>query len=151
MDARRRLALVALVGLLPWTLVGVGGAWTVVHPLGLFNLTPPRNFVFVYSYLFERTTGVPPFFELWPVGIVVYAAALGSAALGLLDREDQRLTAGLLVLVGLTQFSVTWEFLTLPTRQGYVAVPVATLTTFALVWWVYWPAFGRIFTGVGRR
>lgn len=144
MDARRRLLLVGLVGLLPWTVIGVDGAWTVLHPLGLFNLSPPRNFVFIYSYLYERTAGVPPFFELWPIGVVIYGAALGSATLGLFDREDQRLTAGLLVLVGLSQLSIAWDFLTLPTRQAYLAVPVATVTAFTLVWWVYWPALARI-------
>jgi len=60
------------------------------------------------------------------------------AVRGTVDADARRRLL-LVVLVGLTQFLVTWEFLTLPTRSAYLAVPVATLTTFVLVWWVYWP------------
>lgn len=136
--ARQRLGLVVLVGLLPWTVVVTNGFWTLVHPLGLFNATPGGewSFVFVADYLFVRTRGLPEFILAWPTGIVVYLAALGSAALGLLDREDGRLTAGLLVLVGVTQLSVASGF---GRRAGYSAFPLATITTLTVVWWVYWP------------
>lgn len=147
--ARRRLLLVLLVGLLPWTVVVTNGFWTLLHPLGLFNFSPTRgwSFVFLTDYLFVRTRGLPEFILAWPTGVVVYVVALVSAALGLVDHEDRRLTAGLLVLAGLTQLSVASGF---GRRTGYVAVPVATIAMPLLVWWVYWPALRAMFLGPDR-
>jgi uncharacterized protein (TIGR04206 family) len=132
---RRRLAALVVLGILPWSVVLAGELLTVVFAFGMANpealrLTRIDQYVFVY------TRGLPLFLLSWPIGVVLYLFAVGSAAFALLDREDPRVTASLLVLVGLTQVSFAWGF---SRRIGYVAVPLAAVFTWTFVWWVYWP------------
>jgi len=135
-SARQRLVLVVLVGVLPWTLVETSGVTTLYFPFGFLDIARPEHVVTIYDYLFIHTQGLPQYAYAWPLGVLIYLFALASAALGLLDREDRRMTAGLLVLVALTQlqFALGWS-----SRPTYFAVPIATITTLTLVWWVYWP------------
>ncbi|MEF8977071.1 MAG: TIGR04206 family protein [Halapricum sp.] len=133
---RRRLILVALVGLLPWTLVATGGLTTLFFPFGFLGVDAPLRVVTIYEYLFVFSRGLPQYIYAWPLGVVLYSLALVSAVLGLIEREDRRLTAGLLVLVALTQLQFAVGF---GRRSGYTAVPFASITTLTLVWWVYWP------------
>ena len=142
-DPKRRLLAVLAVGILPWSLVTTAGATTIFHSVAFVNLAGPQNAINVYEYVFVFTDGLPEYILSWPIGLAIYAAALVSATLGLSDREDPRLTAGLLVLVALTQLNFTIGF---ASRPGYFAVPIATFTVLALVWWAYWPLvdLGRI-------
>ncbi len=135
-DARSRLLLVALVGAIPWTVVTTGGVTTLFFPFGFLGIGEPWRIVTIHEYLFVYTQGLPQYVYAWPLGVVLYGLALVSAALGLADLEDRRLTAGLLVLVGLTQlqFALGWGG-----RPAYLVIPVAPITTLTLVWWVYWP------------
>jgi uncharacterized protein (TIGR04206 family) len=133
---RRRLLLVALVGVLPWTLVETSTVTTLFFPFGFLNLETPTHVVTIYGYLFVHTQGLYQFVYAWPLGVLLYLLAFGSAVLGLFDREDRRLTAGLLALVGLTQLQFALGWGSLP---GNLGIPVATITTLMLVWWVYWP------------
>ncbi|MEA5386012.1 hypothetical protein VB773_08020 [Haloarculaceae archaeon H-GB2-1] len=95
----------------------------------------------VGEYL-SYTVGRPPELMVpWLVGIVVFALAAVSAALAFVDREDERVTGFLLVLLGVTQLSVAVGFSGRPT---YVAVPVATVAAWALAWVVYRPALARM-------
>ena len=58
---------------------------------------------------------------------------VASAVVGVvLDREDRRVTAGLLVLAGLTQLSLAYGFSRQP---GRFAVPLGTVLCLAVVWW----------------
>ncbi|MHB9286568.1 TIGR04206 family protein [Halobacteriales archaeon Cl-PHB] len=134
--ARRILAILALA-VVPWTVVANPEATTLVFPFGLFN-PATGNFTNVFSFTFTYTRGIPPYLAAWPFGVTLYLLALGNVALGhLFDREDRRVTAGLLVLVGLTQLSVAWGFLL---RPSYTAIPLGSLACWLVAWWVEWPA-----------
>ena len=136
-DSRRRLAVVALVGLLPWTVLIIGSELTLVFPAGLVN-TNPLQFVSVYDFFVRFTAGVPSFIQSWHTGVMLYLLALASAFSGVVWREDPRITALALVGVALSQVGV---FLGLNRRLGSVALPVGTVSILAVVWWCYWPLF----------
>jgi len=141
---RRRLLLVLLVGLLPWSLIQTSAVTTLYFPFGFLDVARPGFIVWIHDYLFVYTQGLPQHVYAWPLGVVLYVLALLSAALGLFDREDRRVTAGLLALVGLTQLQFALGWGALPGRTG---VPIATITTLTLVWWVYWPDLKGAFVG----
>jgi len=137
MSARRRLLALVAVGLVPWTVVLVGPDATLVFAAGLLDpgtLTGTD----VYSYTFVHTRGLPAYLFAWPLGVALYLLALTSAVVGAVTgREDRRVTAGLLLLVALTQATVAWGF---TTRPGYVAVPTGSVVALLVVWLVEWPA-----------
>ncbi|MFC7075955.1 TIGR04206 family protein [Haloarcula halophila] len=132
---RRRLIAVLAVGVLPWTVLVIGGELTVLFTFGLFNTNPPAV-VSIYDYFYRFTQGLPAFIEAWRSGVVLYLLALASAVSGVVWREDERITALALVGAGLTQVSV---FLGFNRRIGYVALPVGTVLLLAVAWWYYWP------------
>lgn len=140
MKAPRRLGrLVAIltVGVLPWTVVVTGGDATLVFSLALVDPAVP-TFTDVYSYAFVYTRELPAYLLAWPLGAGLYLLALASVLLGTVAGvEDRRVTAGLLVLVALTQASVAWGF---TTRPGYVGVPVGAVAAALVVWRLEWPA-----------
>ena len=133
---RRRLAAYLLAGLVPWTVLVAGPSVTVVFSFGL--VTPaPLHLTDTLSYVFVHTRTLPRFLAAWPVGALCYLLALASALAGaVLDREDRRLTAGLLALAGLSQLLLAWG---LSRRAGTLAIPVGTLACWGVVWWFEWP------------
>jgi uncharacterized protein (TIGR04206 family) len=133
---RRRLIAVVVAGLVPWTVVLIGAELTLVFSFGLFNTNPPE-LLSVYSYFIRFTGALPQFIESWGSGVLLYVFALISAVVGVVWREDVRLTALALAGAGLTQFPV---FLGFNRRLNYVAVPVGSLVLLAVVWWYYLPA-----------
>ncbi|MDT3436593.1 TIGR04206 family protein [Haloarcula sp. 1CSR25-25] len=133
---RRRLLAVVVAGLVPWTVVVIGAELTLVFSFGLFNTNPPE-LLSVYSYFVRFTGMLPQFIESWGSGVLLYVFALSSAVVGVVWREDVRLTALALAGAGLTQIPV---FLGFTRRLNYVAVPVGTLVLLAVVWWYYLPA-----------
>ena len=134
-DPRRRLAVVALLGLLPWTVLVIGSELTLVFPAGLVN-TDPLQFVSIYDFFFRYTEGLPSFIQSWRTGVLLYLGALASALSGVVWREDPRITALALVGAALSQVGV---FLGFNRRLGYVALPVGTVVILGAVWWYYWP------------
>ncbi|MFC6975949.1 TIGR04206 family protein [Halomicroarcula sp. GCM10025709] len=134
-DPRRRLAAVLAVGLLPWTVLVIGGELTMLFSFGLFNTDPPAV-VSIYDYFYRFTDGLPGFIEAWRSGVVLYLLGLASAVSGVVWREDERITALALAGAALTQISV---FLGFNRRIGYVALPVGTVLLLTVVWWYYWP------------
>jgi len=136
-DSRRRLVVVAVVGLLPWTVLSIGSELTLVFPAGLVN-TNPLQFVSIYDYFLRYTEGLPSFIQSWRTGVLLYLIALASAVSGVVWREDPRITALALVGAALSQVGV---FLGLNSRLGSLAVPVGTVVILAAVWWYYWPLF----------
>jgi len=142
---RRRLGAVVLVGLLPWTVLLIGGELTLVFPAGLVN-TNPLQFVSIYDFFVRYTTGLPAFIQSWGTGVLLYTLALVSALSGVVWREDSRITALSLLGAGLSQIGV---FLGFNRRLGYVAVPVGTVVILALVWWYYWPLIAPELTDGG--
>lgn len=132
---RTRLLAVLGLGVLPWNVVVIGSDLTLVLPWGLLDPFGPY-LTLLPEYLAATGSGPPPFLSAWPLGVGIYVLAIGSVATEVLDRGDPRVTAGLLVLVGVTQLTVSWGFLR---RGGYFVVPLGTLVAWALVWWFYWP------------
>jgi uncharacterized protein (TIGR04206 family) len=143
MGSRRRLLAVVAVGLVPWSLVFAGGELTLVFAFGLVD-PAPLHLTDVLTYTFVYTLGLPDFLFAWPVGVGLYLLALASVVSGhLFGREDRRVTAVLLVLVGVTQVSFAWG---LTGRMRTFAVPLGTVACWALVWWFDWPALRAALT-----
>jgi len=138
-DPRRRLSAVALLGVLPWTVLIIGSELTLVLPIGLVN-TDPLQFVSVYDFFVRFTDGLPSFIEAWRTAVLLYLVALASALSGVVWREDARITALALVGAALSQVGV---FLGVNRRLGYVALPVGTVVVLGVVWWYYWPLLAQ--------
>jgi len=145
-------ALAAVCGLVivPWVALPNGaGDMTFVMSWGLVN-TNPWHAVGLPEYLgATRGFGTLPWsLQVWPISLGFYIGAVASAASGvLIDREDPRLTVGLLVLsaVGST---IVWSRLAGRGVSG--PIPVGVIATAVVVWWFYWPALRRLGSGSRR-
>ncbi len=133
--AARRLLLVLALAFVPWTVI-LGPDLTFVFPFGLVN-DNPWFLVRIDDYLRLSGYGRFAYIDAWVIGAVLYAVALLSALLGVLGVEDRRLTAGLLVFAGVSQFPLALGF---SRRLDYVALPVGSVLLLAAAWWLYWPA-----------
>ncbi|ESS09273.1 MAG: hypothetical protein A07HN63_00966 [uncultured archaeon A07HN63] len=79
---------------------------------------------------------------MWPLGFGFYAGAVASAASGVVfEREDVRVTAGLLALAGIDSVVVWWGLLGRGTRG---AIPVGVVAIGVVLWWFYWPMLGAV-------
>lgn len=115
---------------------------SLVFSFGLLNTAPVR-FVDLYEYLFVYTAGLPRRLQAWPAGVALHVGALGSAMAGLWDREDPRLTGGLLFVAGLTHARVAYGLYRTYGGSGPLVVPLGVLVTWGVVWWYYWPLVRR--------
>jgi uncharacterized protein (TIGR04206 family) len=89
----------------------------------------------VYHYLFLYTAGLPEYILAWPAAVGLYLVAVASALAGdALNREDRRLTAGVLVLAGLAILELARGFSYQP---GRFAVPVGTLFLWGVAWLIW--------------
>lgn len=88
----------------------LGFAWGGVS-LDPFLVRPPPTYLRPSSW---------PLLDRWLVSAACWLLAVGSAALGRVDREDARVTAGLLALAGAVNASVAASFGVQPTRTAYV-------------------------------
>ncbi|GAD53634.1 hypothetical protein MBEHAL_2394 [Halarchaeum acidiphilum MH1-52-1] len=102
----RRLLVLLLVGLPPWTVIrwtNPGGSvgYDSYFAYGLGTLFGPlgRHFTLLPTYL-DHAVVTTYWQQAWPTGAFLYACALASVALGLIGREDRRVTAGLLGMAG---------------------------------------------------
>lgn len=109
--AARRLLGLLLVGLPPWTVIkftNLDGSvrYETYFTYGLGSaLTPVTgHFVLITTYLSKVAMIGSYWHQAWPTASFLYACALASAALGLVDREDRRVTAGLLAMAGALSF-----------------------------------------------
>jgi uncharacterized protein (TIGR04206 family) len=132
----RRLGVVLALAFVPWTVISIYGEWTLVFLFGFFNTNPPQ-LVDIYTMLFVAGGGLPRNPELLPLSVLFFGVALVSAAAGLVDREDPRLTAGMLVLAGIAHLGVAYS---VSHRIYYTPVPFGALLTFVVAWWYYWPS-----------
>lgn len=131
---RVRSLWVAALGAVPWTVVVYPRGIDLVFPWGLVN-TNPLGVVDLASYLLVYTPGIralPPRLTAWPWSSGLFALAVASAALGLVDREDARVTAALLALAGLVHLRVALGLV----RVGELAVPLGTVLSLGGAWWV---------------
>lgn len=133
--AHRRLLAIVLLVFVPWSFVDAYGQVTLVFPFGMVNFAP-LELTDLLSFVTVYTRGLPRFLLSWPIGVGLYLIALASAAAGVLfDREDRRVTALLLVVVGLTQVSMALGF---SRRLGTIALPIGAIACWAVVWWFDW-------------
>jgi uncharacterized protein (TIGR04206 family) len=148
-DRTDRASFVVLLMLLavPWSVqtFSRGGGTTFVFAWGLFNTSPP-NVTFVWDFFFLYTQGLPDYIYAWPISVVCYGLALASGFVGLVfDREDPRVTGGLLVVAGVAQLSLARGFSVQPYRTAW---PLGTLAFVVVAWWLYWPAARERFQAV---
>lgn len=130
-----RLVALSLLTVVPWTLLLVGGdPTTLVFPLAFLSVESV-TVLWLWEIL-RLGGGLPRNPLLLPLSAVLYLGALASAAVGLADREDPRLTAGLLVLAGLSHLGVAYS---LVHRLRYTPIPAGVMLVFVAAWWFYWP------------
>ncbi|QZP36779.1 TIGR04206 family protein [Halobaculum magnesiiphilum] len=130
---RRVLAAVLLCGLVPWS-VQLFSASTIPFlrfVWGGLSFTPVIYARTLPEYL---ALSGSPLLVPWVVAAACWLLAVASASLALVDREDPRVTAGLLVLAGAVNASVALRFGIQPSRTGY---PVGTLALWAVAAWRY--------------
>lgn len=143
------LAAVIAICVFPWVAVSnSSGDLTFIMSWGLVN-TNPWHILGLVDYLgvTQGFDSLPWSLQIWPIALGFYGGAVVSAASGVfVDREDPRVTAGLLVLSAMGSLFV-WQGLV--TRGVSGAVPVGAVATGIVVWWFYWPADREI--GVGGR
>lgn len=137
---RRRLLVLLALGLVPWTVL-VGSEVTLLFSFGLvnanpFHLTPLDD----YLRFARGFAALPRYLQAWPVSVGCYLAALASALVGVVWREDPRVTGGLVVLTGLSHATVA---VGLSRGIGRLALPLGPVLALTIAWWCYWPAVRR--------
>ena len=130
---RRDLFLLTSLFFVPWVVLTYGsvfeGTTTLLFAWGLFDPVTGSG-TDLYRFLFAYTRGLPDWILAWPLGAVSLVAAFASAASGVTrGREDIRVTASLLVLVGVAALSVAWGFSGQPGRTG---LPLGTVVAWGL-------------------
>jgi uncharacterized protein (TIGR04206 family) len=134
-DRSSLLAVLALL-VVPWsvqTFVG-GRPPGFVFVWGLVNFDP-FSVTFIWDFLFRYTMGLPDYILAWPLSVVCYGLALTSAASGYaFDREDPRVTAGLLATAGVAQLTLARGFSVQPDRTAW---PLGTAACWLVAWWLY--------------
>lgn len=139
---RGAVVAVLVVGLVPWSVLWGRSDTVLVMAWGLFD---PSNIHLhsLYTLLTESWPSywlLPHSLRVWPVGTGLYGLALASAGSGLVfQREDPRVTGGLLVLAGIAALWVTIGIAVM-TGGGTVAVPVGALALWLVAWQWYGPA-----------
>jgi uncharacterized protein (TIGR04206 family) len=129
LSGRRRLALVLVPLLLPWSVQVFSRAdATLLFPWGLVNTNPPQV-TNLYEFLFVYTAGLPDFILAWPLSVGCYLVGVASVGAGAAaGREDRRVTAAALAAAGVAQLSLAWGFSVQPYRTAW---PTGTLVLWA--------------------
>lgn len=107
----------------------------MLFPFGVYNSNPPQlaDLYTLLSYGWE----LPRNPELVPLSYAFYALALASIGVGVVrdGLEPERLTAGLLVLAGVTHLGVAYS---VAYRLRWTPVPVGAVLLLTAAWWFYW-------------
>ena len=133
------LTAIIILAFVPWVVQPSGaGDLTAVMSWGLIN-TNPWHALPLSTYL-GATQGfetLPWSLQVWPLGLAFYCGAVGSAAGGVVfDREDIRVTVGLLALSGIASVIVWWGLLGRGTRG---VIPVGVVVVGVVIWWFHAP------------
>ncbi len=132
----RRLGWVLIVGLLPWTVTLYPGGSGFVFPWGLLSTGPAIQFVPIVDYFFvhAHARGLLSYLLSWGVGTLAYVAAAASAAgATVIDREDRRVTAALLLVAAIAHLQFTLG----TDHSGITSIPVGPVALFAVAWWFH--------------
>ncbi|MFC7070942.1 TIGR04206 family protein [Halobaculum lipolyticum] len=134
----RVVAAVLFCGLVPWSVqtFADGGVPFLRFVWGGLSFAPVVYARTLADYL---ALSGSPLLVPWVIAACCWLLAVASAALGFLDREDPRVTAGLLVLAGAVNASVALRFGLQPLRSGY---PVGTVALWAVAAWRYLSSVG---------
>lgn len=144
------LAAVVAICVFPWVAVPNGsGDLTFIMSWGLVNTNPWHAMSFLgYLGATQGFETLPWSLQVWPISLGLYCGAVVSAASGVVvDREDPRLTAGLLVLSAVGSV-IVWQGLIGRGVSG--AIPVGAVAIGVVVWWFYLPAVRGVGTGHRR-
>ncbi|WP_435146450.1 hypothetical protein [Halobaculum sp. P14] len=128
---RRVLAAVLLCGLVPWSIqVSPGSRAFLRFAWGGVSLDP----VVARTLLTYLAYSSSPLLGRWVAAAACWLLAVGSAALGFVDAEDGRVTAGLLAVAGAANVVVASSFAASPAQRTY---PVGSLLLWAVAAWRY--------------
>ena len=132
MPRYRRLLALLLPGILPWGVVTWPTGYYLVFAVGwsVGGLSDFRTLPTILEAGGAGASAAGP----WLAGTILYVASLAAAALAAVDREDRRLTAGLLFLAGA---SVLLFALRSSAQRGILVVPVGVLTLWAAAIYAY--------------
>ena len=151
------LLVVALLGV-PMAVVPVDGDVTLLSLWGFLNTMPGGEFGLdvypVWSYFLDQPRpygSLPASIRAWPLALGFYILAAASATGGVaFEREDRRVTGGLLVLAATASL---WVSVGVATRFGvgttsgwFTVLPVGAVSTLAVVAGVYGRDLRRIVT-----
>lgn len=142
-----RLLVLLALAFVPWTVLSTG---ELVFAWGLVT-TNPVHVTTTTDYLFVHTAGLPQQLLAWPVAVLLYGLAVGSALLGSVDGgyedrretgyEDRRVTGGLLVIAGVSHLWFSMEI----AHPGSMAFPTGTVALWTVAWWFHWPDLREAF------
>ena len=141
-SSRAAVAALLTLAVVPWVVqFNAPGDLTAVMSWGLLNPNPWHALP-LPSY-FAETQGLetlPWSLQVWPLGFGFYCGALVSAASGVVfEREDVRVTVGLLALSAITSVIVWWGLLG---RGAAGTIPVGAIAMAMVGWWFYYPVLG---------
>ncbi|WP_336002502.1 TIGR04206 family protein [Halorientalis halophila] len=129
----RRLLAALAVALVPWTVLTIGSDVSLFFTFGILNVDP-LGLTTITDFYFRYTAALPEYLTAWGLSVLVFAVGLASALVGLVWREDPRVTAAMFVFAGFGQLLFALGFLR---RVGYTAIPIGTVLLWALVWRYY--------------
>lgn len=127
MTGRSLVAVLAVLAV-PLSVQVYPGQTTGLFLWGLATLDPPS--VTTFPEYLRLAGGAPGYIAAWPITAGVWALAAVSAALA--DREDPRVTAGLLVLAGVAALRLSVGFAVQPDRGAY---PLGTAVLWVVAAW----------------
>jgi uncharacterized protein (TIGR04206 family) len=131
---RRRFAIVALAGALPWVIVTWATGWYPIFSLGFAHVASPvtdSTFTSLPAYL-SRVGTVPSHLNAWPLATLLYATGLAASAF---EEADAVVVAGFLALAA---FNVGLLGLSVSGQRGILALPAGVLwLLLAGAWVVY--------------
>lgn len=132
---RSSLPVLLVLLAVPWSVQTFAGGRppTLVFAWGLVNVAP-LGVTFLWDFLVRYTMGLPDYILAWPLSVACYLAALVSALAARIDREDPRVTAGLLVVAGVAQLTLARGFSVQPGRTAW---PLGTAVCWLAAGWVY--------------
>ncbi len=129
-NPRLRLAVVLVVGVVPWSVQRfTTGELFVRFVWGGLSFRPAVVAQPLWAY-----PPAAPLVSRWLVAAGCWVGAVVSVAAGLFDREDRRLTAGLLVVAAVANASVAVVFGVQPTRVGYPLGSLAAVFAATVLW-----------------